>query len=244
MTVTASFADTIHLKNGRTMKVDRAWEENGRVQYQIGSSIFNLPKSRVDRIETDHSPNSVSADDLVSVSRISGPRGKKKLYFVPIGDFPGSQMHDLVSYCEKRFRVKAEILDRLPTIGISKDPVRKQFAGEELISAIKKAYPAVAANPDSVLLGLTEDDMYARSVGWNFVFGWRVDNMAVVSTSRFWQHYADEPSDAEPKIRLRKIVSKDIGVLYYALGESTNPKSVLYNKVLSIEELDAVSEDF
>ena len=44
--------------------------------------------------------------------------------------------------------------------------------------------------------------------------------------------------------RLRKIVTKDIGILYYGLPHSDNPHSVLYNQIMGIEELDAVGEDF
>ena len=46
------------------------------------------------------------------------------------------------------------------------------------------------------------------------------------------------------EIRLRKMVTKDIGILYYGLPQSSNPHSVLYNRILGIEELDAVGEQF
>jgi hypothetical protein len=44
--------------------------------------------------------------------------------------------------------------------------------------------------------------------------------------------------------RLRKIVTKDIGILYFGLPQSTDPKSVLYNGIMGIEELDNVGEEF
>jgi hypothetical protein len=47
-----------------------------------------------------------------------------------------------------------------------------------------------------------------------------------------------------PATRLRKIVTKDIGILYYGLPQSQSPKSVLYSQIMGIEELDAVGEDF
>jgi len=40
------------------------------------------------------------------------------------------------------------------------------------------------------------------------------------------------------------MVTKDIGILYYGLPQSSNPNSVLYNRILGIEELDAVGEQF
>jgi len=37
---------------------------------------------------------------------------------------------------------------------------------------------------------------------------------------------------------------KNIGLLYYQMPSSNNPKSVLYSNILGLEELDNVSEDF
>ncbi len=84
-------------------------------------------------------------------------------------------------------------------------------------------------------------------VNWRFAFGWRVVNArtAVVSTARMSLHYKGEPFwGTSVKVRMRKIVTKDIGILYYGLSQSDNPKSVLYNSILGIQELDKVGEGF
>jgi hypothetical protein len=58
-------------------------------------------------------------------------------------------------------------------------------------------------------------------------------------------HYAGEPPDENfAETRLRKMVTKDIGILYYGLAPNHNPRSVLYNQILGIEELDQVGEEF
>jgi tetratricopeptide (TPR) repeat protein len=49
--VLSASADTIYLKNGRTIVADSAREEGGRVQYQVGDNTFAIPKSLVERIE-------------------------------------------------------------------------------------------------------------------------------------------------------------------------------------------------
>ena len=54
-----------------------------------------------------------------------------------------------------------------------------------------------------------------------------------------------EPANAELlHSRVRKMIMKNIGLLYYQLAQSDNPKSVLYSNILGLEELDNVSEDF
>jgi hypothetical protein len=44
--------------------------------------------------------------------------------------------------------------------------------------------------------------------------------------------------------RLRKIVTKDIGILYYGMAQNQDPHSVLYSEIVGIEELDEAGEDF
>ncbi len=50
-------ADTIYLKNGRTIVADEAHEAGARVQYEIGDNSYAIPKSLVDRIEAGPKPS-------------------------------------------------------------------------------------------------------------------------------------------------------------------------------------------
>jgi predicted Zn-dependent protease len=112
---------------------------------------------------------------------------------------------------------------------------------------VRAALPKLSKDPKVILIGFTSDDMYPLSMNWNFAFGWRVETSrtAVVSTARMDLHYPGEPSAIPlPETRLRKMVTKDIGILYYGLPESNNPRSVLYGRILGIEELDTMSEEF
>ncbi len=40
------------------------------------------------------------------------------------------------------------------------------------------------------------------------------------------------------------MVMKDIGILYYQMPTNSNPKSVPYNNIDGVDELDGVSEEF
>src|ERR1700728_749285 len=53
--LTAS-ADTIHLKNGRTILVDHVRENGNRYEYEIGDDTYAIPKSSVDRVEAGGMP--------------------------------------------------------------------------------------------------------------------------------------------------------------------------------------------
>jgi len=53
-----SHADTIHLKNGRTIVADHVRENGNRYEYEIGDDTYAIPKSSVDRVETGGLPAS------------------------------------------------------------------------------------------------------------------------------------------------------------------------------------------
>ena len=52
----AASADTIHLKNGRTILADHVRENGNRYEYEIGDDTYAIPKSSVDRIEAGGMP--------------------------------------------------------------------------------------------------------------------------------------------------------------------------------------------
>ena len=54
-------ADTIHLKNGRSILADVVREKGDRVEYDIGDDTYAIPKSSVDHIETGSSIPEISA---------------------------------------------------------------------------------------------------------------------------------------------------------------------------------------
>ncbi|HKU28019.1 MAG TPA: tetratricopeptide repeat protein, partial [Candidatus Sulfotelmatobacter sp.] len=58
-----SRADTIHLKNGRTIVADRVRESGNRYEYEIGDDSYAIPKSSVDRVEAGGVPAHAKAVD-------------------------------------------------------------------------------------------------------------------------------------------------------------------------------------
>jgi hypothetical protein len=52
----AALADTIHLKNGRTILADHVRENGNRYEYDIGDDSYAIPKSSVERIEAGGMP--------------------------------------------------------------------------------------------------------------------------------------------------------------------------------------------
>ena len=56
----AASADTIHLKNGRTILADHVRENGSRYEYDIGDDTYAIPKSSVERVEAGGMPASAA----------------------------------------------------------------------------------------------------------------------------------------------------------------------------------------
>lgn len=187
---------------------------------------------------------------LCLLSTVSACKKSEKvynIYFVPIGDAPASEINDLVAHYQQKFGLKSTILPALEPGPSEVNPNRHQLIAENVLALMQKTYFQYVKNNSSILIGITADDMYPLGEDWQFCFGWREPEIrgAVVSTARMNLHYEGEPaSEANEASRLQKVVTKDIGIMYYNKLPSNNPHSVLFNGILGIEELDQVTEDF
>lgn len=52
----AAQAETIHLKNGRTILASNVRETNGRIEWEVGDNTYSIAKSLVERIDTGGTP--------------------------------------------------------------------------------------------------------------------------------------------------------------------------------------------
>jgi predicted Zn-dependent protease len=91
--------------------------------------------------------------------------------------------------------------------------------------------------------------MYIQKLNWRFAFSYRqggtaTQRVAIVSFARMApQFFGDVPDDGLMIQRLRKMVTKNIGVLCFGLPLSKDPKSVMFGNVMGLEELDAMGEE-
>lgn len=173
-------------------------------------------------------------------------RGVGRVSFVPVGEFPAASVEHLVAHYRGRYGLAIETLGAVPLEPAAVDLLRQQLVAEELIALMKRHYPKLANDPEAILIRITPYDMYIREYTWQFAFAWRQEwRFAVVSSARMDPVNFGEPADAELLHgRLRKIVSKNIGMMHYRLPQSTDRNSVLYGPILSLDDLDSIGEDF
>ena len=165
------------------------------------------------------------------------------VYLVPLGPVPPAVITDLVDH----FRIKLRLLvTPLPPLTIEPaalDRDRVQVVAEELTASLHHRLPQHARH---VLIGLTTYNMYIRSYRWEFAFSYREGpRVAVVSTARMDErNWGLPPAPDRLRARLRKIVAKNLGLMYYGLEQTSDRRSVLFGPILGLDDLDAIGEDF
>jgi predicted Zn-dependent protease len=174
---------------------------------------------------------------------------QSQLYFVAIGDVPPAWLHDMAAHFEEKFGLSITVLAGLMFDRVTFDRHRSQTVADELILAIRRRYPRLARDDRARVIGVTPYDMYMQEMAaqWAFVFSLRShdQHFAVVSYARMDPaRLRKEPDAGRLETRLRKMVAKNIGLMYYGLPVSQDPRSVLYGNVGGVDELDLMTEYF
>ena len=179
--------------------------------------------------------------DYVPISKQS-LNGSGKLYLVPLGEFSKLVAEELASYYKTKYGISAETL---PTVHIppsARNAERQQLIAEEAVDLMRRVNSEISGNPNAILIGLTTEDMYISQYDWRFSFSWREQGKyAVVSSGRM---NLGNVSEDEARKRFRKMVTKNVGILFFHLPQSDDPRSVLYRNVGGIRELDYMGEEF
>ena len=202
--------------------------------------LLSLPLSGFQRKETTRSPHQVRLPLPASASQL---HGSGEIYLVPIGDTRSLISPSLLQYYQNKYGLSLHVLSAIPVPQWARDAARHQLVVEELIEAMRRAYPALASDSRNILIGLTNEDMYISSVYWEFALNYRAtQHELVISAARLTDGMRAAPEKVET--RLRKLLTKNIGICFYGLELSSDPGSVLYRNIENMETLDAMGEDY
>ena len=99
----AASADTIHLKNGRTIVADHVCENGTRYEYEIGDDTYAVPKASVERVEEGGVPIRSSSGNMPSTPELPT--------FVPADSLANED--DLIRAVVKDGKVDSDALAKL-----------------------------------------------------------------------------------------------------------------------------------
>ena len=178
----------------------------------------------------------------IDVSRLR-PAGR--VYLVPVDDFPADRARAIGDYFATTFGVRIDVAPATAWPEHAYDSERRQMNSAVMLTRLEETY--VTAGPSVIAIALTTRDMFNPAVNWAYVFSYRRNNrMAVVSPARMDRGCMGmfAADDARMMARLRKMVGKNIGIMYFGLEMSTDPLSMLYANIGGPQELDAMSERY
>jgi YD repeat-containing protein len=186
---------------------------------QETSKPIRNPYTQTTQFPVEHGP----------VAKPEDLHGHGKLYFVPVGR-QAIFVRSLAEYYANKFGIQIYILPEVKLAPSACVPERNQCIAEEVIGAMASAYSDIARNPESVMIALTDEDIFPKEFGWNFTYSLHSTRMGVVSTRRmdpaFWGGRPDN------EIRLastKQMLTKYIGLEYFHLPESFDPTSIMFS---------------
>jgi YD repeat-containing protein len=175
-------------------------------------------------------------------------RGRGTVYMVPLGPVKSVTVAPLLAELRNRYGLQLQLLPMIPLPAWAENVSRKQFVAEDLITAMKLAYPKLEADPQAIVIGLTDADMYISQVSWNYGFSFREEErFAVISSA----HLSESESEANKPVgadvlqkRLTKVFIRDIGILHYRLQPSHDYSSILSRNIDDATDLDDIGDDY
>lgn len=179
---------------------------------------------------------------------------------ITLGRVAPEFLEDLADHYRTTLGLRVGILPPHPIPVEQLDLDRNQLPGATIINRSVDLHPELGPQGVAAITITPMDIYFEDSPNWRFAFGVRSTFTngtihAIISTHRMqaedwavWpgqirliiRHGYDEAHTAE---RLRKMTTKYIGIGYFGLPDSSDPESPLYNNILSVLDLDAMTDE-
>jgi YD repeat-containing protein len=186
-------------------------------EFMLGWRSFHQPRAPRE-VPVEHG-SIVRPDELQ-------PHGK--LFFVPMGK-QAIPAQELADYYNEKFHIKITVLPELALEDSACVPSRHQCIAEEMMIDTERAYQP-AGTSDTVVIILTDEDIYPRSLDWNFTYSYHSGyRIGIVSTHRMDPAYWGDPPN--PDVRLantKQMLTKYVALLYFHVPRSSDPSSLMY----------------
>ena len=163
------------------------------------------------------------------------------VFLVPLGRSSRVDAGALARELEARYRIPVAATRRYELPSWTLDDRRHQLVADELIGVLQRSYPATAG---AVVIGITDYDMESTSLGIQHLFAFRdSQHYALVSSAQIGANGFDRLRGHSRHERVRKLVAREIGFLYFKRSESEDPHSLLRPMLWRLHEIDALREE-
>ena len=210
-----------------------------RVAAPFGAALFVVLWIAGTHVFAEPGPQYAMAGDTASAApRIRAVRAGVVL--VSVGGSSRVDAPMLARELRSRYGVPVAAGPRIDVPSWTLDAARHQLVADELVSALRRAYPA---SGDAVVIGITDYDIESTSLGIQHMFAFRdSQHYAVVSSAQLGANGFDRVRGHSRHERVRKLVARELGFLYLRRGESTDPQSLLRSMMWRLHDIDALRE--
>jgi YD repeat-containing protein len=169
-----------------------------------------------------------------------------KVYLIPLGQSVVKLLAGLPAYYRAKLGIDVTVLPAVTPGSDVADSAKQEVIAEKLMEFMQRSYPQEAADPTTTLIGVTDQDMEDQRLGWDHTLNLRVDGrIGVISTLPLEPKGALELANPLVlPVRLRKIITKNIGLLDFPLTLSGDPTSVLAGNNGQPSDVDLMGENF
>ncbi|MGH3103457.1 MAG: hypothetical protein ACRDN6_05100 [Gaiellaceae bacterium] len=163
------------------------------------------------------------------------------VYLVPLGRAETVNLDALAQELVIRYRVPVGPWHELPLPRWTLDPQEPRLVGEQLIRLLEQSF---RLRDRAVVIGITDYDMYSMDDDLPHTFSLRrLPHYGVVSTAGLGANILDRLRGRSRHERVRKLLARNIGFLYYRLTEIDDPHSLLRPQMSGIDDIDELDED-
>ena len=166
----------------------------------------------------------------------------KHFCLAPLGRVPPELVRDLVEYYDEEYGLRVGVLKPVAIPERMLNERRGQVNAIDLAELMEDRYPRDVHSTHAIVIGLTPVDIYISTVDWRYAFGLR-EPQPVISTARMDEAFYGLPADDDLTLsRITKLLSKYVGIFYYHLEPSDDPRSPMFNDILGPADLDRMDD--
>lgn len=171
------------------------------------------------------------------VARLDELKGSGRIYLVQIGPHSYSySLDDLANWLHTKYALDVRVLPATRAYDSAWNAERGQYIAQNLYEQLKQEHSDIAADENAYLIGFTDADMYGVDHLSRGTFTERdLDRTAVISL----EGMEDRPRGASAQAvalakqtfqaRVRRILLKDVAILYWHLPTNNDFTSLLHN---------------
>src|SRR5579862_5792801 len=179
------------------------------------------------------------------VVRLDELNGSGRIYLVQMGNHKDPySLEDFAQWLRSKYKLDVQVLALTAIDSSAWNAARKQYVAELLYAQLKREHPDLALNPSAYLIGFTDAGMYTENQLWQSSFTQRdMRRAAVISSAGMQdsrlqirvQNPGASPSSAAKlagehlQARLRRILLKDVAILFWHLPLNHDSTSLLHD---------------